>query len=182
MRSNRSLCVYASPRFYRDDKGIFAEYVFTSGTSYIFPQEPRVPLGVLDPDSGKALKCSCWRVLLKAEDEKEVFGELEYSDFLYKVPKNKIERYDGEHICISEVSEEEIKSFSANKERLVKKANAGKNSCPHLLFCLNFIIFIWKPLFFYRLLFSEDVYANYCDGKQSHCNTNRNDPCGSLFR
>ena len=102
---------YASPRFYRDDKGIFAEYVFTSGMSYIFSQEPRVPLGVLDPDSGKALKCSCWRVLLKAEDEKEVFGEMEYSDFLYKVPKNKMERYDGEHICISEMSEEEIKSF-----------------------------------------------------------------------
>lgn len=86
-------------------------------------------MGVLDPDSGKALKCSCWRVLLKAEDEKEVFGELEYSDFLYKVPKNKIERYDGEHICISEVSRRGDKEFSQLiKNAYVKKANAARTA------------------------------------------------------
>ncbi|MBS6448126.1 MAG: DUF4299 family protein [Clostridiales bacterium] len=102
---------YVSPHFYRDAQGFFAQYIFVGGMNCIFPQKPTVPLGVLDPDSGKPLECSCWRVLLKAEDEKEALGELEYSDFLHRIPKNKIERYDGGHVYIYEMSKAEIEEL-----------------------------------------------------------------------
>ncbi len=102
---------YAVPKFYAGEKGIFAVYAVRNDESYLFPREPVVPLGMIDPSTGRNLQCSNWKVLLKIKGEEEPVGEVEYAEFLRRVPENKIVRYDGNKVQILKMKKEEIREL-----------------------------------------------------------------------
>lgn len=66
---------------------------------------------MIDPSTGRNLQCSNWKVLLKIKGEEEPVGEVEYAEFLRRVPENKIVRYDGNKVQILKMKKEEIREL-----------------------------------------------------------------------
>lgn len=104
--------VAASPdaRFYEDEGEICAYYMVVSGISAILPKEPKVPLGAQNPFTGKALECEHWSVVFGIG--REPIGKLEFSDFMGRVPKEKIVEFDDDKIQILALTEEEIRKIA----------------------------------------------------------------------
>jgi len=112
LHEKQSINVYfACPAFYIGDNGIFARYSLTNNLPAVFPYQPTVPLGTIDPATGKLLECKEWLILLGVEGEKEPLCEMEYSKFLSLIPENKKSKYDGNHFLLDEMTEEEIRAF-----------------------------------------------------------------------
>lgn len=112
LHEKQSINVYfACPDFYIGDNGIFARYSLTNNLPAVFPYQPTVPLGAIDPATGKLLECKEWLILLGVEGEKEPLCEMEYSKFLSLIPENKKSKYDGNHFLLDEMTEEEIRAF-----------------------------------------------------------------------
>ena len=112
LHEKQSINVYfACPDFYIGDNGIFARYSLTNNLPAVFPYQPTVPLGAIDPATGKLLECKEWLILLGVEGEKEPLCEMEYSKFLSLIPENKKSKYDGNHFLLNEMTEEEIRAF-----------------------------------------------------------------------
>lgn len=106
---------FASPDFYQDEAGIFGRYVFLDGVSCIFPKKPSVPFGVTDPSTGKLLECDRWLVLLALDREKAPLCQLNYADFMDRLPKDRVVYYDADHVQVLEMSEEEIRKLSEDQ-------------------------------------------------------------------
>ena len=102
---------YAIARFYANENGIIARYTFMNGISCIFPRKPTVPFGATDPSTGKALQCSDWKVWLGIDGEAEPLGEIEYTEFINRIPADKLLKYDGNKIQILEMSEDEVREL-----------------------------------------------------------------------
>ena len=102
---------YAIARFYANKNSISARYTFTNGISCIFPREPAVPFGATDPSTGRALQCSDWKVCLGIDGEAEPLGEIEYAEFINRIPADKLLKYDGNKIQILEMSENEVREL-----------------------------------------------------------------------
>ena len=114
LHEKQSMDVYfASPHFYVGDNGIFARFHLMNNLPAIFPNQPTVPFGATDPQTGKQLECNQWVILLGIEGEDEPLCEMEYSKFLSIIPDNKKSRYDGNHFLLSELTEDEIRNISA---------------------------------------------------------------------
>lgn len=112
LHEKQSINVYfACPDFYIGDNAIFARYSLTNNLPAVFPYQPTVPLGAIDPATGKLLECKEWLILLGVEGEKEPLCEMEYSKFLSLIPENKKSKYDGNHFLLDEMTEEEIRAF-----------------------------------------------------------------------
>ena len=114
LHEKQSIDVYfASPNFYMGDNGIFARYILTNNLPAVFPNQPTVPYGITDPETGKELECKNWFILLGLEDEKAPICEMEYEKFLTLIPENKKSKFDGSRFHLSELTEEEIKAICA---------------------------------------------------------------------
>jgi len=103
----------ASPyaRFYEDEEGkICAYYNVVGGISEILPKEPKVPVGAQNPFTGGPLECENWSVVCGIG--KEPLAKLDYSDFMNKVPKEKIAEFDDDKILLLALTEDEIKSIA----------------------------------------------------------------------
>ena len=104
---------YAVAAFYEGENGILGKYTFMNGKSCIFQQTPRAPFGVMDPSTGKALECSGWSVVLELAGAEEPLGELDYAEFLYRIPEDKLVAYDGDKVRILAMDENEIRALIA---------------------------------------------------------------------
>ena len=102
---------FASPLFYVGDNGIIARYILTNNLPTVFPHQPTVPLGAIDPTTGKQLECKEWFIWLGIEGENEPLCEMEYSKFMSLIPEGKKRKYDGSHFLLAEISEEEIRKL-----------------------------------------------------------------------
>lgn len=98
---------YAGVSFYNGPDGVFGVYSLTEDCEAVFPNKPRVPFGfAID---GKPLECSNFRVF--AATEKEKLGDMPYEQFLSRIPKDKISRYDEANFLLAGLTAEELKSL-----------------------------------------------------------------------
>ena len=104
--------VAAAPdaRFYEDEGKICAYYMVVSGISSILPKEPKVPFGAQNPFTGGELECENWSVVCGIGGEP--LAKLEYSDFMDRIPKEKVSRFDGDKILIKALTEDEIRELA----------------------------------------------------------------------
>lgn len=102
---------YAIARFFTKENVFYARYTFMNGISFIFPRKPAVPFGATDPFSGEPLQCSDWRVLLEIDGETDPLGEIEYTDFISRIPADKILKYDGDKFQLLRMNEDEVRAL-----------------------------------------------------------------------
>lgn len=102
---------FASPHLYAGDNGVFGRFHLMNNLPAIFPNQPTVPFGTTDPQTGKQLECNQWVILLGIEGADEPLCEMEYSKFLSLIPDSKKTRYDGSHFLLAELSEEEMRNL-----------------------------------------------------------------------
>lgn len=102
---------YAAPRFYRDGQGILGLYVLRQGVRSVFPTAPRVPLGVQDPDTGKALQVDRWEMGLGNEQMEQV-GQVPYQVFLDRLPAPKVSRFDGGSVLMEGLTLQELQKIA----------------------------------------------------------------------
>ncbi len=100
---------FESPDLYNSENGIFGRFFITDELPAIFPNEPTVPFGITDSETGKALECKNWYIAVGFHDEKRPIREMEYSEFLDSLPEDKKTRYDGNHFLLDALTKEEIK-------------------------------------------------------------------------
>ena len=113
LHEKQSMDVYfASPYFYAYNDGIFGRYFLGSGVPTVFPTRPIVPLGAVDPKTGKQIECEKWMIGFYIEEKKELLCEMEYDKFLSIIPNDKRQKYDGGRFLLSELTEEEIMALS----------------------------------------------------------------------
>ncbi|MBO5040118.1 MAG: DUF4299 family protein [Clostridia bacterium] len=104
---------FESPRFYYEEGGICGKYMLMSDLVAIFPNKPTVPLGAIDYSTGRPIECKKWSVIIAADGK--VVCDVEYSEFLELIPKEKICRFDGARFLLSEMTEEEIMALADHK-------------------------------------------------------------------
>lgn len=113
LHEKQSMDVYfASPYFYVGDNGVFARFHLMNNLQAVLPNQPTVPFGATDPETGKQLECNHWMILLGIKGDDEPLCEMEYSKFLSIIPDSKKLRYDGDHFLLSELTEDEIRNIS----------------------------------------------------------------------
>ncbi len=103
---------FASPTFFVGDNGIFARYVLRNDLPAVYPYQPIVPFGAIDPTTGTQLECNEWLILLGIEGEEEPLCEMKYSEFLSLIPENKKSKYDAARFLLAEMTVEEIRTMS----------------------------------------------------------------------
>ena len=102
---------YAKPMFFSTEKGVIGRYVLTEDTRSIFPVKPYVPFGFTDPETGRALQCDDYGVMLYSTTRDSGIGELDYSELLCRFPAEKIERYDAHHNLLQGLSLQEMEKL-----------------------------------------------------------------------
>ena len=90
---------YAAPMFYRDGEGVLGLFVLREGVRSVFPKVPQVPLGMRDPETGKALQVDRWEIALGDVDMKQV-GQVSYDTFLARLPADRVPRFDGGSVLL----------------------------------------------------------------------------------
>ena len=105
----------AKQRFYRnkDTDEIFGMYTLTQETRTILPYEPSVEFRNLDTvkdDDVKKWKLSLCVINGNPDDPNSYSraGELEYSDFIERLPKEKYKFIDAAYIVVEELTQKEI--------------------------------------------------------------------------
>ncbi len=99
------------PGFYDWEGKICGYYKVVNGVSLILPNEPKAPFGARNPLTGAPLEIEQWSVVLFVSDEEEPLDEIGYFDFMDRIPDEKVTKFDGDKILISELTKEEIKSL-----------------------------------------------------------------------
>ncbi len=113
LHEKQSMDVYfESPQFYMGDNGFFARYILTNNLPAVFPYKPTVPYGITDPQTGKPLECNEWIIAIGIEGEDAPLCEMEYSEFLNRIPENKKSKYDGRNFLLADMTEEEIRALA----------------------------------------------------------------------
>ena len=102
---------YASAEFYQTEKGIVGEFTLSAGESVLLSQSPVVPFGMTDTQTGEPLECKKFRVSLISADGKKI-ATLPYGDFWKRLPKAKMQKFDGKQTLISPLTEEELQSLT----------------------------------------------------------------------
>lgn len=106
---------YCAPRFYSNGKVFLGRFLCMEKVNYIFPTEPAVPWWVKDPQTGEDLTCDLWRVWLALEAESKPLAELDYEEFLRRLPPDRVSRYDACHIFVKHLKEEDIRAMAQAK-------------------------------------------------------------------
>ena len=88
---------YAQPQFFRTDEDIVGRYVVTEDCRTIFPLKGQVPLGISDPETGKALKCDRYEVYFYSISQEKMLGYVPFELFI-EIIKEQAERFDGANI------------------------------------------------------------------------------------
>ena len=105
---------FASPTFYRTEKGVIGRYAVGEDTRCIMPIKPYVPYGYDDPETGTLVQCDDYAVIIFDINTIEQIGEIKHQDFIASIRKNfssKVRRYDGNHIIFEALTMDELKSL-----------------------------------------------------------------------
>lgn len=105
---------YCCPQFYRGEQGIEGRFLFAAGQALIFPKKPYIPFGLTDPDTGNALECTDWKVLLFKNMSEGPVAEIEFAEFLSRLPAEKTQELDAELLLISPFSETDTDALLAH--------------------------------------------------------------------
>lgn len=112
LNDRQSMDVYfAAPGFFQTEKGIVGRFALTAGARSVFPTVPRVPLGFVDPETGKLLEVSRWEAALCSPEDDAPLGWMEYGEMIGKIPGGKTTRYDESAILIEALSRDELLSM-----------------------------------------------------------------------
>ena len=100
---------FPTPSVFEDENGeFFAVYALSDNTCTIFPYQPTIPYGPIDPKTGNRIECKKWIVAIYIEFMEEPVYSLEYSKFLALTPENKKIHYDSKHFLLSELTIQEL--------------------------------------------------------------------------
>ncbi len=102
---------YTVPRFYKNNDRIVGRYILPCDILAIVPITPYVPFGITDPQTGRALVCRDFCVVLTDDDMTREIATLSYEQFLERVDKRKIRGYDVKHFLLDPLTEEEIRTM-----------------------------------------------------------------------
>lgn len=105
---------FASPKFYSTEAGITGVFFHTNDVDYIYPETPSVPFAMTDPATGKPLVCSSWRVVLIPEGEQEPLAELDYCDFISRIPISLRKKFDNRRFLCPAFSKEGLRKLAQN--------------------------------------------------------------------
>lgn len=110
---------YGTPRILFRDGAFLGVYVCEAGHSYIFPQKPTVPFGIVSSQTGKPIKTEevQW-VMWLDEYENDGFCQLPYATFLARVPAGRKSYYDPNHFTMESLTEAEIREISVDAVKL----------------------------------------------------------------
>lgn len=97
---------YARPKFYRDDQGFLGVCCLSENVRTILPTVPRVPFGMQNPDTEKALEVGRWEAYLYSGSRNKGLGTLPYEELLSRLPADKVSEFDEEHILVENLSPE----------------------------------------------------------------------------
>ncbi|MBR5517183.1 MAG: DUF4299 family protein [Firmicutes bacterium] len=105
---------FSKPAFYRSENGILGRFAMSEEMRAIVPIKPYVPYGFDDPETGELIKCDDFGMLIYSAKQDNTIGELKYDDFLAKIKKQckkKVKNYDGNHLIIEGLTEEELEAL-----------------------------------------------------------------------
>lgn len=105
---------YAAPRFFRGPAGILGRYVLTEGVRSIFPTQPSVPFGAIDPETNQKPVCDDFAIALYSTTRDTVLGEIPYERLLQKLPPEKVSRFDGGNVLLEPLSLSEMEALLDN--------------------------------------------------------------------
>lgn len=104
---------FSSPRFFiDDDNNVVGRYFLLNDTPTVMPNHPTVPFGVRDLNTGKPVECEQWTVLIGLQTDENPLCQLEYSEFLNRVPNDKKSKFDADHFLLGELTEQEIRALA----------------------------------------------------------------------
>ena len=103
---------FSSPVFYNTDSGITGVYFISAGTSYLLPESPAVPFGMMNPATGKPLECGIWRAVIVSEGAQEPEAEMDYADFVNRIPQEMREKFDGKRFITRAFTKQELQGLA----------------------------------------------------------------------
>lgn len=107
-----SMDVYHAPvQMYRGESGPMGLFVCVDECPTVYPDQPTVPFGLIDENTGKPLVCNDWRVALVPQSEKGAIGEIAFHDFVKKLDSKIISRYDAGHFLMQPLTEGEMRAM-----------------------------------------------------------------------
>ena len=105
---------YAAPLFFNGPAGILGRYVLTEEVRSIFPTQPSVPFGAIDPKTNQKPVCDDFAVALYSNTRETVIGEIPYDRLLQKIPPEKVSQFDGGTVLLEPLSLSEMEALLDN--------------------------------------------------------------------
>lgn len=99
---------FASPVFYNTENGITGVFFISSGISYLLPETPAVPFGMMYPGTGKPLECEIWRAVIVSDGSQEPEADLDYADFTKRIPRDARKKFDSKRFIAPVFSKQEL--------------------------------------------------------------------------
>ena len=110
---------YGTPRILSRDDAFLGVYACEAGHSYIFPQKPAVPFGIVSSQTGKPIETEDVQWVMWLDEGKDGgLCQLPYTTFLERVPTGKKSYYDPNHFSMEPLTEAEIREIGADAARL----------------------------------------------------------------
>lgn len=106
---------FASPQFYNTENGIAGVFCVSDDVAYLLPETPAVPFAMTNPATGKPLECEKWRVLIGRKDAEEPLADLDYAEFISRIPAEKRQRFDSKRFLCQPFSAEELRGIVENR-------------------------------------------------------------------
>lgn len=109
---------FASPRFFDFPQfGLGGVYIVIPDTVSLFPNEPKVPFGIVDPETNEPMDIKKWIVGLSMT---ETALNLPYEKFITMLPAEKVTRYNSQYIKVAPMSSDEWQRlFEEQKDHLL---------------------------------------------------------------
>ena len=115
LHEKQAMNVYhETPDFFMGDTGIVGRFILVNDLPVVLPDAPAVPMGLVDPNTGKRPESIRWVVTVGLQEEKAPLCDLEYSEFLQLLPMEKKSKYDGGSFLLAELTAEEIRAMASH--------------------------------------------------------------------
>lgn len=112
LHEKQSMDVYHAPvQMYRGESGPMGLFFCMDECPTVYPDQPTVPFGLIDENTGKPLVCNDWRVALMLQNEEDAIGQIAFNDFVKKLDSKRISRYDAGHFLMQPLTESEMRAL-----------------------------------------------------------------------
>lgn len=116
LHEKQSMDVYHAPVcMYQLEHGPMGLFVCVDECPTVYPDQPNVPFGLMDENTGKPLVCNDWRVALVPQSEEDAIGEIAFHEFVKRLDCKRISRYDAGHFLMQPLTEREMRSLLEEK-------------------------------------------------------------------